>query len=137
MWKILKHCFLYLYGLPFDAVIVSCSGPDLLFRSILMHCVFVFYIKFLISGNPWEPWGRVSNFTRYAGRIRLPSATVHCDYFSVVIFQKRWNLLTSFLRTQQQTHQSQKMGVMKYRSYKAKCIQWLNLQLYGNVFLNV
>ena len=24
--------------------------------------VFVFYIKFLISGHPWHPWGRVSIF---------------------------------------------------------------------------
>ena len=30
--------FLYLYGVPFDAVIVFCSGPDLLFKSILTHC---------------------------------------------------------------------------------------------------
>ena len=40
MWKILKHCFLYLYGVPFDAVIFFCLGLDLLFRSILMHCEF-------------------------------------------------------------------------------------------------
>ena len=34
----LNFVFLYLYGIPFHAVVVFCSGPDLLFKSILTHC---------------------------------------------------------------------------------------------------
>ena len=38
LWKILELVFLYLNGVPFHAVIVFWSGPDLLFKSILIPC---------------------------------------------------------------------------------------------------
>ena len=40
-WNML---FLYLYGVPFDAVIVFCSGPDLLFKSILIPCALHMFL---------------------------------------------------------------------------------------------